>query len=95
MGAKIQIRKKYQITLPVSIRKQISHLIEVGDVIEAEVKENKIVLYPKKLIDPEQGWFWTEEWQEDEKKVDEDIKAGRVIGPFKSVKKMKEHLENK
>jgi hypothetical protein len=25
-----------------------------------------------------QQWFWTKEWQEGERRVDEDIKAGRV-----------------
>lgn len=28
-------------------------------------------------IDPEQAWFWTPEWQAQERKVDEDIAAGR------------------
>ena len=25
-----------------------------------------------------QSWFWTKEWQEGERRVDEDIRAGRV-----------------
>lgn len=28
-------------------------------------------------IDPDQAWFWTEEWQSGEKQADEDIAAGR------------------
>lgn len=28
--------------------------------------------------DPDQAWFWTEEWQEKEREADEDIAAGRV-----------------
>ena len=28
-------------------------------------------------IDPEQAWFWSAEWQAQEKKTDEDIAAGR------------------
>lgn len=31
----------------------------------------------KKAIDPSQAWYWTKEWQEAERKADEDIKAGR------------------
>jgi hypothetical protein len=27
-------------------------------------------------IDPEQAWFWTEEWQEGERKVDEYLRRG-------------------
>jgi hypothetical protein len=29
-----------------------------------------------KLIDPEQFWFWTDEWQAGERQVDEYIRAG-------------------
>ncbi len=28
-------------------------------------------------IDPEQAYFWTEEWQKGERQADEDIAAGR------------------
>lgn len=28
-------------------------------------------------IDPEQAWFWTEEWQAKEREADEDLRAGR------------------
>ncbi len=28
-------------------------------------------------IDPDQAWFWTEEWQAAERRVDEDLAAGR------------------
>jgi len=28
-------------------------------------------------IDPAQAWFWTEEWQEGELEVDEEIREGR------------------
>lgn len=31
----------------------------------------------KRAIDPSQTWYWTKEWQEAEKRADEDIKAGR------------------
>ena len=28
-------------------------------------------------IDPEQGWFWTREWQAKEREADDDLAAGR------------------
>lgn len=31
----------------------------------------------KKAIDPSQAWYWTKEWQEAERRADEDIKKGR------------------
>jgi len=71
----LTVRKNAQITLPAGIRKK-AH-IEVGDLLEAEVRGDEIVLKPKKLIDKSQAWFWTEEWQKGEREADEDIAAGR------------------
>lgn len=49
---------------------------------------------PKKLIDAGQAYFWTEEWQKEERKADEDIKAGRVRR-FKSAAEAIKYLESK
>jgi AbrB family looped-hinge helix DNA binding protein len=76
MSELIQIRKKAQITLPLSIRKKLG--IEEGDYMDVHVRDSEIVLKVKKLVDKEQAWFWTKRWQEGEKKAEEDIKAGRV-----------------
>ena len=62
----IRIPKKIMITLG----------IEKGDYLELDIEERQIVLKPRKLIDPSQGWYWTKEWQEMEQQADEDIAAG-------------------
>ena len=72
----LTVRKNAQITLPAGIRRK-AH-IEEGDILEAEVRGDEIVLKPKKLIDKSQAWYWTKEWQEAERQADEDIAAGRV-----------------
>jgi AbrB family looped-hinge helix DNA binding protein len=72
----IQIRKKSQITLPLSVRRKLK--IEEGDLLDVNVRDGEIVLRPKKLIDKDQACFWTRRWQEGERQADEDIKAGRV-----------------
>ena len=52
------------------------------------MKEGKInlspffVLTPKKLVDKDQEWFWTKEWQERENEADKAIAKGEVTGPF-------------
>lgn len=46
------------------------------------------------LIDPEQKWWWTEEWQKGEREAEEDIRAGRVSGPFESAEELISHLRN-
>jgi AbrB family looped-hinge helix DNA binding protein len=76
MSELIQVRKKAQVTLPLSVRRKLD--IEEGDILDVQVRSGEIVLKVKKLIDKEQAWFWTKRWQEGEKQADEDIKAGRV-----------------
>jgi len=72
----LQIRKKFQITLPLSIREQLG--LEEGDYMAVEAREDEIVLRPKKLIDKSQAWFWSETWQAAEREAEADIQAGRV-----------------
>ncbi len=38
--------------------------------------------------DPSQAWYWTKEWQEAERKADEDLEAGR----YKTFATMEEFL---
>ncbi|MBI4216366.1 MAG: AbrB/MazE/SpoVT family DNA-binding domain-containing protein [Chloroflexi bacterium] len=92
MAELIQVRRKAQVTLPQSVRRALK--IEEGDFLEVRVKDGEIVLRVKKLVDKEQAWFWTEEWQKGERKADEDIKAGRVKR-FKSAAAAVKYLEDK
>ncbi len=71
-----KVTYKGQLTIPQGVRKQVG--LEEGDYVEIAVVEGQIVLTPKALIDKKQLWFWTKEWQQKERQVDEDIKAGRV-----------------
>ena len=72
----LQIRKKFQITLPRSIRERLG--LEEGDYIAVEVRDEEIVLRPKKLVDKGQAWFWSREWQEAEGEAEADMQSGRV-----------------
>ena len=76
----IKIGPKHQITIPKEVFDSL-HL-EVGDFLDTHVKDNVIVLVPKKLIPKDQEWFWTKEWQEMEKEADEAIAKWETIGPF-------------
>jgi len=76
----VKIGPKHQITIPREVFDSI-HL-EVGDFLDAHVKDNAIVLVPKKLVPKDQSWFWSKEWQENEKEADEAIAKGETIGPF-------------
>ena len=43
-----------------------------------------MVIVPKAIVDREDAWFWSKEWQEKEREADEAIAKGEVIGPFES-----------
>jgi AbrB family looped-hinge helix DNA binding protein len=75
-----KIGPKHQITIPKEVFKSLR--LEIGDFLETKVKDNVLILIPKKLIPKDQEWFWTEEWQDKEKEADEAIKRGETIGPF-------------
>lgn len=73
--ARTTLRAKGQLTLPEEIR-TAAHLAE-GDLLDAEITEDGILLRPQKVIDATQAWFWTPEWQAGEREADADIAAGR------------------
>ena len=85
-----KITRNYQVSIPKKIRDALG--LQEGDFMEIEARDGEIVMVPKKLIDADQAWFWTPEWQEGEREVDEDLRAGRIIGPFKNIEEMKKHF---
>lgn len=86
----VRVTRNFQVSIPKQIREALR--LEEGDLIEVEARDGEIVMVPKKLIDADQAWFWTREWQEGEREVDEDLRAGRVLGPFRSIEEMKKHF---
>ena len=47
------------------------------------------------LIDPDQKYWWTEEWQRGEREAEADRKKGGVLGSFESVAAMKEAIRKR
>ena len=90
MTAYSKLTRHGQITIPASVRKELG--VEEGDLVEIEVVDEKAMLIPKRLVDKNQAYFWTEKWQDAEKKAGEDIKAGRVK-VFDSVEELIKDLE--
>jgi antitoxin PrlF len=74
--ARTTLRAKGQLTLPEEIR--AAARLEDGDLFDAEITEEGILLRPRKVIDATQAWFWTPEWQAGERAADADAAAGRV-----------------
>ncbi len=76
------------ITIPKEIAKK-------GELILIPRKEYEKLLSIFKIIPRDQLWFWTKEWQKREKETEEDIKAGRIFGPFSSGRKLIKSLKSK
>jgi bifunctional DNA-binding transcriptional regulator/antitoxin component of YhaV-PrlF toxin-antitoxin module len=68
------LRAKGQITLPEDIR--VGAKLEEGDLFEAEITHEGILLRTQKVIDANQAWFWTPEWQAGEREADANAAAG-------------------
>ncbi|MBA4179943.1 MAG: AbrB family transcriptional regulator [Anaerolinea sp.] len=60
---------------------ELAHLKEGAPVSLHISGEGEIVIQAEER-DPDQWWYWTEEWQKGEREVEEDKAAGRVSGPF-------------
>lgn len=74
--ARTTLRAKGQLTLPEEIR--AAARLEEGDLLEAEMTAEGILLRPQKVVDASQAWFWSPEWQEGEQEATADLVAGRV-----------------
>lgn len=74
----VTIKNKYQVVIPQSLCRQV--WVNVGDLFEASVEKGKITLTPKVIVDREiaEGL--------------EDVKQGRVHGPYNSASSMTSSL---
>ncbi len=78
----MKISPQGQIRIPKKILQSLD--IEKGDYMEVGVEEGYIVLKPRKLIDPCQGWYWTKEWQKMEAEVDEEVEKHQLSPEFRT-----------
>ena len=72
----LKVRKKGQLTLPLSMRKKLG-IIE-GSIVMSKIVDDTIVLVPQDMVDRDQAWFWKERWQKLEAEADRDISEGRT-----------------
>ena len=73
----IEVREKYQITLPTVIREAAG--VYEGDFLTAQVRADRtILLRPSRLRDADEAFYYTPAWQAAEREADEDLAAGTV-----------------
>ncbi len=77
----ITVKNKYQVVIPQSVREQIG--VAVGDLLEAKVERGRITLTPKSVVDRAiaEGL--------------EDVRKGRVRGPFNTVGEMIDSMKGR
>jgi AbrB family looped-hinge helix DNA binding protein len=89
--SEVKVRKG-QVTIPTRIRSRLG--IADGDVLDMKVRSNCVVLTPKPAIDDDP------EYTPEQRKIVEaelakgleDIKMGRVYGPFKTIAELERSM---
>ena len=81
----MKISSQGQIRIPKKIMESLG--IEKGDYFAMHIENGDILLKPRKLIDPSQGWYWTKEWQKKEAEADKEIEQDKLSPEFKNAKK--------
>jgi len=72
-----KIGPKYQVTIPKDVRNQLG--LKVGDLVQARVgKGHTIIMERKRLVD------YDPDLERDLAEALEDVKAGRVYGPYEA-----------
>lgn len=93
MSTIVKVSPGGQVRIPKKIMERLN--ISSGDYLDFELKEGTVLMKAKKLIDAEQAWFWSREWQEAEIEVEEDIKKGRISEIFSSAEDGIAHLRKR
>ena len=71
-----EIRSRSQITIPSEIIKKLN--LKQGDTLDVDIEGNQIVLRPVIAIPKDQAYFWSKEWQSEEKQVQSDIENNKI-----------------
>ena len=72
--ARAKIGQRFTVVLP----KETRAGLDVNDPIEVVRREDGVIeIRPMMLVDKNQAWFWTPEWQRKEREADADYAAGR------------------
>jgi len=76
----MKISPQGQIRIPKKFMELLG--IEIGDYLALDIENNQILLKPRKLIDPSQGWHWTQSWQKKEAEADKEIEQDDLSPEF-------------
>jgi len=91
-GIPIRIGEGGSLSLPAEACARL-RLDEPGAQVEVIVRDDDVIeLHPCLPVASSQAWFWSREWQEREREVDEALAAGES-STHESVEGLLEHLD--
>ena len=85
-----KLGQSYQVAIPKDIVMRLG--LHINDYLDIRLAGRSVVLEPQILVPKDQAYFYSKEWQKDEKKAAEDIRKGRVT-KTKSVKEVIKKLK--
>jgi len=72
----VDLKQKSQVTIPKEFVKMLK--LAVGDKLDVEVKDGKLVITPVVVVPKDQMWFYSKNWQAKETTVEQEISEGKV-----------------
>lgn len=76
----VHFKDRGQVTIPKAIVDELG--LQKGDLLEAHIENGRIVLVPAVAVPRDQAWYWSEQWQAEEREVDKQIAQGEVTEPM-------------
>ena len=88
-----KLGQRRQVVIPKEICDELG--MQEGDYLEVTSTAGKVIIKPKKLVDADDVLTPRQRAVTDKRlaEAEEDIKAGRVSGPFATVTQLKQHLD--
>src|SRR5215475_3148015 len=88
-----KLGQRRQVVIPKEICDELG--LQEGDFVEVASEEGKVIIKPKKVIDADEMLTPAQRAVIDKRlaEAEEDVKAGRVGGPFATVDQLKQHLD--
>lgn len=87
LGGVVYVGPNGEIVIPLSVRE--ASALSPGSPVAVETSDNGILV---RVIDPDQAWFWTPEWQDGEREADAQIASGDTVR-FESDDEMLAYLD--
>jgi AbrB family looped-hinge helix DNA binding protein len=72
----IEFKQKSQVTIPKALVEELG--LKVGDKLDIDIEDGKLVITPVVIIPKSQEWFYTPEWQAKEKEVNKQLEECRL-----------------